>query len=68
MDIIRFAGTEGTKVLARMIKGEAEAESVETKIYSSEEFFHGAKMILIKHGEMFYRLMITKQGKLILTK
>ncbi len=37
-------------------------------IWHSEELFGHAKMVLIRHQESLYRLMITRQGKLILTK
>ena len=35
---------------------------------TSEELFHGAQEIAIVHGGSFYRLKITRQGKLILNK
>lgn len=36
-------------------------------IHSSDIFARG-KLVLIEHNREWYRLMITKQGKLILTK
>ncbi len=39
-----------------------------SKIIPSSEIFGGEKLVLIRHGEMSYRLMITRQGKLILNK
>jgi hemin uptake protein HemP len=34
----------------------------------SQELFQGHQEICIKHAEQVYRLRITRQGKLILTK
>ncbi|WP_350335395.1 hemin uptake protein HemP [Coralliovum pocilloporae] len=36
--------------------------------YTSDEIFHGRKIVLISHGDTTYRLQITSQQKLILTK
>ena len=38
------------------------------KVLSSEELFGGSKEVHIRHGETVYRLLITRQGKLILNK
>ena len=38
------------------------------KVLRSEELFGSEKLILIRHEGATYRLMITRQGKLILTK
>ncbi len=38
------------------------------KILSSENLFEGKKEIVITHNNHFYRLLITKSGKLILNK
>jgi hemin uptake protein HemP len=38
------------------------------KIYASEVLFKGDSVIIIQHGCENYRLQITRQGKLILTK
>ncbi len=38
------------------------------KILISEELFSGQSEVVIKHKNDFYRLMITKAGKLILNK
>ena len=43
-------------------------ERLELKVVSSKDLFGEDKRILIEHGDMFYRLMITRQGKLILNK
>ncbi len=37
-------------------------------VTSSSELFKGSKLVLIHHNEHWYKLTITKQGKLILTK
>ncbi|OFZ54061.1 MAG: hypothetical protein A3D92_14850 [Bacteroidetes bacterium RIFCSPHIGHO2_02_FULL_44_7] len=37
-------------------------------LWQSQEIFGEAKMVMIQHQETIYRLMITRQGKLILTK
>ena len=36
--------------------------------WSSEELFRGEKQVLIRHGDTLYRLIVTRQGKLILNK
>jgi hemin uptake protein HemP len=36
--------------------------------YDSQTLFHGGQEILIEHAGHAYRLRITRQGKLILTK
>ncbi|MEM5581146.1 MULTISPECIES: hemin uptake protein HemP [unclassified Roseibium] len=36
--------------------------------YNTRELFSGQRQIQIRHNEETYRLSITKQGKLILTK
>jgi len=40
----------------------------ETKTWRSEELFSGKREILIEHEGAYYRLLITKAGKLILNK
>jgi hemin uptake protein HemP len=37
-------------------------------VIHSDDLFGSSALVLIKHREDWYRLMITKQGKLILTK
>jgi len=34
----------------------------------SRDIFQGKKYVIIHHNEQEYRLMVTRQGKLILTK
>jgi hemin uptake protein HemP len=41
---------------------------VKTKFMRSDELFGRDKVILIQHGENIYRLMKTRNGKLILNK
>jgi len=38
------------------------------KVWRSKEIFGAEKMVLIEHENAVYRLMITRQGKLILNK
>jgi hemin uptake protein HemP len=35
---------------------------------STDELFHGRRELVIRHGDVEYRLRITRAGKLILTK
>jgi hemin uptake protein HemP len=55
---------------AENFKKESNAKGVfpETKILSSYTLFEGKREIIIEHNKIFYRLMITKAGKLILNK
>lgn len=39
-----------------------------TRIVDSHELFGGQKTVLIRHHDEFYRLLLTKNGKLILQK
>jgi hemin uptake protein HemP len=43
-------------------------ESPEPREIRSEELLDGAREVLIRHGEECYRLRLTRQDKLILTK
>ncbi len=38
------------------------------KVIPSAELFGGAKFVLIRHGDALYRLVRTRQNKLILNK
>ena len=38
------------------------------RIFQSKELFKNQREIVIVHGEAYYRLQITKAGKLILNK
>lgn len=39
-----------------------------TRVYESGHLFHASKEILIRHAGGVYRLRVTRQNKLILTK
>lgn len=39
-----------------------------TRMFLSEDLFAGSREILIQHGDEMYRLMITRNGKLLLQK
>jgi hemin uptake protein HemP len=54
-------------VSSRELSSEAAGLS-NPKIVTSEVLFNGARELLIKHANESYRLRITNQGKLILTK
>lgn len=43
-------------------------QSNQLKVISSESLFDGARELVIRHGQEEYRLRLTNQGKLILTK
>ena len=45
-----------------------ENDPARRRIIRSDELFNGAAEVLIQHREDFYRLLITKAGKLILNK
>ena len=47
---------------------ETNQKSFKKNIIRSEEIFQGEREIVIVHGDIQYRLMITKAGKLILNK
>jgi hemin uptake protein HemP len=40
----------------------------ETRTIRSEEIFAGARVVLIQHADEIYRLMITRNNRLILQK
>jgi hemin uptake protein HemP len=40
----------------------------ERRVLRSEELFDGSREIVIRHQEQEYRLQVTRNGKLILTK
>jgi hemin uptake protein HemP len=46
----------------------APAPRPDRRLCTSDELFHGAREIVIRHGREEYRLRITRSGKLILTK
>ncbi|HZV99230.1 MAG TPA: hemin uptake protein HemP [Methylophilaceae bacterium] len=47
---------------------ESKTKTSNIKIWSSKELFSGARELLIEHAGGEYRLRLTNQGKLILTK
>ena len=50
------------------MEDKTEPVSQTNRVLDSIELFKGEKRILIRHHGDLYRLMITKQGKLILNK
>lgn len=47
---------------------ETESQQKDSKTYDSKQLFGDAKIVLIEHLGQVYRLLITRQGKLILNK
>ncbi len=41
---------------------------MQTMVFRSEDLFKGSRQVLISHGSETYRLLHTKNGKLILQK
>jgi len=76
MASVQLVGKAGTSVLMHTILSNAFRESEEcrasgageVKTFSTEELFGKGKAVLIRHKDALYRLMITRQGKLILNK
>jgi hemin uptake protein HemP len=50
------------------INGISSNRQAEGQVIDSKDLFGNSHLILIRHNSDLYRLMITKQGKLILTK
>lgn len=50
------------------IAGRQTAQPTSSTVYASEALFRGNREIAIRHQGEFYRLRITRQGKLILNK
>jgi len=46
----------------------AKASGAAARPVRSEELLHGQREVLIAHGDEIYRLRLTRNGKLILTK
>ena len=44
------------------------SKSFSKRVLTSEELLQGAREVMIKHADEYYRLMVTKAGKLILNK
>lgn len=49
-------------------EGKEEGASIQRRMIKSDELFSGASELVIQHQQAFYRLIITKAGKLILNK
>ena len=47
---------------------ETVSQQKDSKKYDSKQLFGDAKVVLIEHVGQVYRLLITRQGKLILNK
>ena len=47
---------------------ETESQQKDSIKYDSKQLFGNAKVVLIEHVGQVYRLLITRQGKLILNK
>ena len=45
-----------------------EADKSELPTVTSEELLRGRRQLIIEHGEVRYRLLVTRSNKLILTK
>ena len=68
MDILRLAGDKGLQLIMADITRKDSLDKKEEKVISSGELFGDKKQVWIRHGETLYRLLITRQGKLILNK
>ncbi|MBO6919213.1 MAG: hemin uptake protein HemP [Rhizobiaceae bacterium] len=51
-----------------MVQNKAHNAPNTALVYQSDQLFQGQKEIIIQHEDASYRLRITRQGKLILTK
>lgn len=51
-----------------MVMDEKPKMNSEVRIWDSKELFGGQKQVLIQHEGVRYRLILTRQGKLILNK
>ncbi len=49
-------------------KSELNLDSKRKRIIHSTELFRGCREVIIEHANDFYRLLVTKTGKLILNK
>ena len=49
-------------------KSELKLDSKKKRIIHSTELFQGCREVIIEHANDFYRLLVTKAGKLILNK
>lgn len=46
----------------------AEGSPAETRVYASADLFAGARVVVIEHAGQQYRLLITRNDRLILQK
>ena len=63
--------TEGTRVMPeneQQPPQSSPAAEIQAKVIRSEDLFEGRRQVLIAHGTEIYRLLHTKNGKLILQK
>ena len=66
-----YTTTEGTREMSeneQQVKPTEHPSEPPAKILRSEEIFEGRRQIFIAHGTEIYRLLHTKNGKLILQK
>jgi hemin uptake protein HemP len=68
MSCWRFVGKEGLGPFYRMLLSDAEKSPGDPPVFDTRDIFGQSRQVWIRHGESLYRLMITRQGKLILNK
>lgn len=68
MDTSMPPTTLGSQDLNRSTAPAAESAATSTNAWRSEQLLHGHREVLIQHGQEFYRLRLTRAGKLILYK
>lgn len=72
MQHLRLVGHEGIQLLFGALMGTDKKDSAafqeKTRFIDSKDLLGGQKEAWIRHGEAVYRLLVTKQGKLILNK
>lgn len=59
---------EDRPAVREQVAGRQAAQPTPDTVYASEALFRGNREIAIRHEGEFYRLRITRQGKLILNK
>ncbi len=50
------------------IKSELNLDLKKKRVIRSTELFQGCREVIIEHADDFYRLLVTKAGKLVLNK
>ena len=66
-----YLNSEGTRAMPdneQQAPPASTAAELQAKIFRSEDLFEGRRQVLIAHGTEIYRLLHTKNGKLILQK